>query len=317
VSLRCASGMTDAMYNWRVVGVHNALREMGKETGALNVEDLTNLGHLDQYHYLGVEATDHLIDVLGVDSQARVLDVGSGIGGPARYIAAKTGCSLDAIELQADLNSAAADLTARCGLQERVKYITGDIIALSEAGEITPDQYSHFISLLVFLHIPDRTRLLEACFKAVQPGATFLIEDFMALGPFTAQEKSWLSDVVSAPTVTSAEEYHAALEAAGFVDIQFVDLSEIWQRWTKARHDLFVESKEETLKMHGEKVFTSRASFYKVIDDLFAGGNLGGCRITGRKPGALEAKLIEGRKKDQSSGVSIVNVVEGKPWMSS
>ena len=73
-------------------------------------------------------------------------------------------------------------------------------------------------------------------------------------------------------------------------DIHIVDLSDIWQKWTKARHDLFVESKADTVKMHGQGIFDSRANFYKVIDDLFAGGNLGGCRITGRKPGAISLR---------------------------
>lgn len=51
----------------------------------------------------------------------------------------------------------------------------------------------------------------------------------------------------------------------------------------------------KTIKMHGEKLFNDRVHFYEVIDELFAGGNLGGVRITGRKKGIQEAKLHHGR----------------------
>ena len=59
--------------------------------GPLGVSDLTALGHLDQYHYGGIEANDHVIQLLGIDETVHCLDVGSGIGGPGRYIASKTG----------------------------------------------------------------------------------------------------------------------------------------------------------------------------------------------------------------------------------
>jgi len=306
--------MTEAMYNWRVVAIMNALKERGKETGDLTVEDLTALGHLDQYHYLGVEANDHVIELLGLDESVHVLDIGSGIGGPARYIAAKSGCTITGVELQEDICVAGQELTARVpGLADRVSFQVGDIIAMSKAGKIAQESFDHFMSLLVFLHIPDRPALLKACFDAVKPGGTFIIEDFAAKPgkAFTEQEKGWLLDVVSAPNVSTPETYAKDLEAAGFVDIELVDLSGIWQKWTKARHVLYRESEEETVKTQGKAVFESRVKFYEVIDKLFE-GNLGGLRITGRKPSPLEARLLEGRKKDLGSTGGVVNVVEGK-----
>lgn len=306
--------MTEVMYNWRVAAVHNALREMGKETGPLAIEDLTALGHLDQYHYLGVEANDHVIDLLGLDGSVHVLDIGSGIGGPARYISSKSGCRITGVELQKDICDAGEELTQRVpGLAERVSFKVGDIVEMAQSGQLPPASFDHFMSLLVFLHIPDRTALLKACFDSVRPGGTFIIEDFAAKpgADFTEQEKKWLLDVVSAPNVSTIDKYIADLEAEGFVDVEAVDVSAIWTKWTKARHDLYVESREQTVKTQGEAIYNSRVAFYKVVDNLFA-GNLGGVRITGRKPSELEAKLLVGRKKDLGSGASVVNVVEGK-----
>lgn len=306
--------MTEVMYNWRVAAIMNALKEMGKESGELTIEDLTALGHLDQYHYLGVEANDHVIDLLGLDESVHVLDIGSGIGGPARYLSCKSGCQITGIELQEDICVAGRELTARIpGLAERVSFQVGDIISLVQDGKIARESFDHFISLLVFLHIPNRQALLESCFEVLRPGGTFVIEDFAARPgqEFTDTEKDNLLNVVSAPNVSTIDKYCEDLEKAGFVDIHAVDLSAIWQKWTKARHDLYVESREETVKMQGEAIFNSRVAFYKVVDNLFA-GNLGGTRISGRKPSVLEAKLLAGRQHKDLGGGGVVNVVEGK-----
>lgn len=287
------------MYNWRVAAVHNALAKRGKAEGPLTVEDLTSLGHLDQYHYLGVEACDELIEILGLDSTSKVLDIGSGIGGPARYLSMKSGCDVTGVELQADLNKAAAELTARVGIDDKVRFVTGDFVSQYNAREerLHGVAFDHFISLLVFLHIPDRHSLLAACHDALSPGGTFLIEDFALVGEaFTAKEAHELKSVVSANTVTSKADYIAELEGAGFVDIDVVDLTTPWTAWTKARHDSYRASEAQTVKDHGQKLFDDRVAFYEVIDSLFAGGNLGGVRITGRKPGLTEKKLITGRQ---------------------
>ena len=114
------------MYNWRVAAILNALERAGKAEGPLEIADLTALGHLDQYHYLGTAACDEAAVLLGIGPEARVLDVGSGIGGPARYLAHTTGCSVTGVELQADLADAATELTSRVvgGLGERVRFAT-------------------------------------------------------------------------------------------------------------------------------------------------------------------------------------------------
>jgi SAM-dependent methyltransferase len=171
------------MYNWRVAAVNNALAKRGKETGPLTVDDLVSLGHLDQYHYLGTEACDEAIDLLGLDSNSSVLDIGSGIGGPARYMSLKSNCDITGVELQADLNEAAMELTNRVGLQDKVRFVTGDFLEKFQSRDpLLLKGFDHVISLLVILHIRDRPALLQAAYDATNPGGTFLIEDFALVG---------------------------------------------------------------------------------------------------------------------------------------
>jgi len=300
--------MPDVMYNWRVAGLLNALAAKGKAEGPLEISDLISLGHLDQYHYLGTEACDHAASTLGLCEGRRVLDVGSGIGGPARYLSATTGCSVVGVELQQDLVTTSQALTARVeALNGKVDFVCGDCTSMDLGSE-----YDHFISLLVFLHIPGRSRLFQACHDSLKPGGTFLIEDFYCNNPFTDEEKRQLREDVSANSVVSLSEYRAELEAAGFVDIVFEILSPVWQQWTKARHLGFVASKEQAIETHGQELFDSRARFYGVIDSLFAGGNLGGVKITGRRPGLLERQLSIGRvaSSEKKSTASVLETGE-------
>jgi len=293
------------MYNWRVAAVRNALAERGKAEGPLMVDDLVSLGHLDQYHYLGVQACDELLEILGIESGARVLDVGSGIGGPARYIAQQGNCDITGVELQQDLVDFGSELTHRVGLAERVRFVQGDFLELYRSGSdvVGKAMFDHVISLLVILHFPERGAALQACYDCLKPGGTLLIEDFAMIGKsFTEKESSDLVGVVSANTVTSVARYVSDLEAAGFVDVHVDDLTPEWKAWTKARHEAYKDSKETTVTMHGEKLFQDRVGFYEVIDSLFAGGNLGGARITARKMSNAEKnlKLRESRRSNKT-----------------
>ena len=72
--------------------------------------------------------------IILLSSNHHVLDVGSGLGGPARYLAHKTGCLVTAIELQDDLHREAENLTQRCNLQQKLKHITGDFLQMDLGG---------------------------------------------------------------------------------------------------------------------------------------------------------------------------------------
>ena len=81
---------------------------------------------------------------LNLGPGSTLLDVGSGIGGPARYLAATTGCRAIGVELQAELCDAATELTARVpGLSDRVQFINGDA---SQLGDLPHDSITvdHF-----------------------------------------------------------------------------------------------------------------------------------------------------------------------------
>lgn len=294
-----------AMYNWRVRAVTDALANAGKAEGPLNIDDLTALGHLDQYHYYGTQACDEVIETLGLGPGTTVLDIGSGIGGPGRYMAAMSGCSVVGVEMQTDLCEAATALTARVpGLAERVVFCSGDATDPSLQLHMPPGGFDHFVSQLVNLHVPDRRKLLASTHARIAPGGTFVIEDFAAITPPSANETRALVDLVNAPSVTSVGEYVAELESVGFVDVEATDLSRAWTAWTTARSREYDATEADVVAKQGQRLFDDRRLFYRGVADLFEGGRVGGIRITGRKPGKHELTLRTARQRGMLAGVA-------------
>ena len=103
---------------------------------------------VDQWHYHGTVAIDAAAQSLGLGPESCVLEVGSGIGGPARYLAHAIGCRVTALELQPRVHAIAADLTRRCELDGRVTHLCGDALnyPLPQAG------FDAVVSWLAVLH---------------------------------------------------------------------------------------------------------------------------------------------------------------------
>jgi cyclopropane fatty-acyl-phospholipid synthase-like methyltransferase len=258
----------------QVERIHNELAILGIDGNApVTIEQLTPF---DNYHYFGTDAVDEAIAALRLTSVMRVLDIGSGIGGPARYIAARSGARVTALELQPDLDSVAADLTKRCGLADLVEHRCGDILDGPE------EAYDAIVSFLCFLHIPDRTRLLAACRSALASGGGLYIEDFSKRREPTADEAAALSVKVQCPALPSPVEYEEQLRAAGFVDIQVEDVTSAWTAFTASRLEEFRAARTRNVAVHGVEVVDGLDDFYATVAHLFDTGAIGGLKILAR-----------------------------------
>jgi cyclopropane fatty-acyl-phospholipid synthase-like methyltransferase len=263
---------------YEVERVFLELRALGiGEDQPISVEVLSTL---DQYHYLGTQAVDEAIRLLSLRPGQRVLDVGSGIGGPARYIAHQAECRVTALEIQPDLHITAAALTERCGLEARIEHVCGDILEW----DAETDKFDALVSWLVFLHIPDRETLLSRSFESLKPGGQLFAEDFYARGSLTAVECDTLASKVYCSGLPSRFEYAAQLERAGFIDVEFADMTKIWTRFVRERSNSYQRDRTRHVDVSGARIFDGLDDFYRSMALLFEGGNLGGVRLTARRP---------------------------------
>lgn len=240
--------------------------------------DPTALETVDQLHYLGVAAIEAALKVLDLGPGQRVLDVGAGLGGPARVLAERSGCSVTAVELQADLNDMAAELTERCRLTALIEHRCADIF------DLAPEQpgFDALVSWLCFLHIDDKPALLAQCRRLLKPGALIYIEDFTLERPPSLRERELLANEVYCRTLVSAADYAAALDQNGFTLIEQHDLSRAWRHFVQARLADFESERWRFQTLHGTDAYQALHHFYAAVVELFNGPALGGTRLVAR-----------------------------------
>jgi len=247
------------------------LRQMGKEDeGPLSVDELTPF---DQLHYQGTAAVDHAVRATGISATSSVLEIGSGLGGPARHIAAAVGARVTALELQSDQNLLASNLTARCGLAEKVTHVCGDFLTCNWVGQ----HFDVIVSWLALYHIPERDRLLKRCHDLLDQGGYLHAEDLYARGQFTDSEQSELATELFANYLPDYENYRWDLERAGFELASCQEMSDEWTAFTRERMAAYRGQKARHI------VFTSLDDFYDLVVRYFTAGKLGGIRFVARK----------------------------------
>lgn len=282
-----------------------AALETRKQNATIEMEDLLVF---DQMHYDGENAMISAISSMQISSSSRILDIGSGYGGPARYVSWKTGAHVTALELQSEISDEAAKLTELVGqtsvnhldgsskLRDLLDHQVGDVIAWGPstfAGGSQAIQYDGFMSMLAFLHVDDKEALFNAIGHTMKPGARFYIEDYFQRHELNENDMKVLKDIVSCGRLPTQLEYTNALEMAGFDDINFLDKTEDWAVFVDNRRSIFEQNKTGRIEVLGEQTYDALLLFYTSVAKLFRDGRLGGTVITGVYKGSITSSEQE------------------------
>jgi SAM-dependent methyltransferase len=205
--------------------IRSALTTIAPEGETLTV---VQLAPLDQFHLRGIRATKELAGAAGLEPSSRVLDLGCGIGGAARYLVATFGCEVIGVDLSPGFIDAATYLTARCGLSSRVTFQAGDALHLPfEDGAFDAVFLQH-----VAMNIEDRPALYAEVRRVLARGGRFVTYDLVLRGGDIAYPVPWARDA-STSFLLSAGETRAALERAGFQALLWRDDSQTVVDWFK------------------------------------------------------------------------------------
>lgn len=272
--------MTASVQSMKSMRLYDQVDRINTEIRALGISDDAPLRPeqlipFDQYHYHGTAAVEEALAQLGARPETRILEIGSGIGGPARWMAHKAGCLVTALELQPDLDELAANLTRRCGLDDKVRHVCGNFLD----GPLRGERFDAITSLLCFLHIPDRDELFSQCAATLEPGGAMVIEDFTKCREPDAAQWDDLRLKLQCSWLPDKEVYHQQLVNAGFDIITFEDKSSSWQRFTADRLAAFRHSRARNIEMHGQEIIDGLDDFYATVANMFADGILGGAHI--------------------------------------
>lgn len=152
-----------------------ALQQDGVDPRQPTVDDLAPY---DQFHGRGLESTEELAAKLDISPGDHLLDVGSGIGGPARYFANRFGCKVTGIDLTQEFCDLAQDLTGRVGLQDTVAFHIGDALNMPFKSASFDGAYSMNVSM----NIADKPALYREIHRVLRPGGWLALSE-LAKGP--------------------------------------------------------------------------------------------------------------------------------------
>ncbi|MBI2257066.1 MAG: class I SAM-dependent methyltransferase [Proteobacteria bacterium] len=186
-----------------------ALQQAGKDLTHLSIDDLAGL---DEFHLGWRAQTAKLAKDLQLSAGDHMLDIGCGIGGPARYFADRHQCQVTGLDLTPEFVDAARTLTQRCGLSGKARFETGSALAMPFAA----GTFDAACLIHVGMNIADKAKLFAEARRVLRPGGRFAVYDVMMMADVPLTYPMPWSETPSTSFVARPDAYRKWLTEAGF-----------------------------------------------------------------------------------------------------
>ena len=208
--------------------IADRLRAAGKDLDALTTADL---GPIDEFHIRGRKATLELAERMALTTDSHVLDIGSGLGGPARTLAETYDCRVTGIDLTEAFCEAAAKMTNWLTLDGRARFQQGDATDLP----FEDDTFDAAMTIHVAMNIPNKNKVYEEAKRVLKPGGVFAVYDVLQGDGGTVHfPVPWARDPSISHLVTPAQMI-GLLKDAGFSILQETDSTAESEEWFRSK----------------------------------------------------------------------------------
>lgn len=219
-----------------------ALRAAGKNVEAPTVDDLAPA---DQFHTGGTESTRRLAHRAGMAAGMNVLDVGGGLGGPARMLANSFACIVTVLDITQEYCRVGEMLTSLTGLSDRVKFRHGSALDMPFPAESFDAVWTQHSSM----NIDNKRRLYEEIHRVLRPGGRLALHEIMAglVAPIHFPVPWARHSAIS--HLSKPEELRAILAGIGFKELLWADETAMAVEWFRQKAST-AESSQKHLGLH-------------------------------------------------------------------
>ena len=266
-------------YDTHPINEQQILEKLERDGVALDGLTEAKLQHYDQDHYGGLEITEQLAVDAEIGGGQHVLDVCSGMGGPARYFAFHRGCRVTGLDLTQSRVEGATKLTALSGLDHLVDFRSGD----AQAMPFDDALFDVAISQEALLHVPDKEAVIRECGRVLKPGGMVAFTDLTQLQPLSGEDMTKLGKALASVNFATSDSYRDWLRSTGFEITVDVDRNEELKHILTERLAMYKSLGDQTRNRFGEAREKEWEEGYTFFVDSVVAGRLGGCRFAARK----------------------------------
>lgn len=204
--------------------VNETLDRAGLGRGTIIWSDLVPL---DQFHVCGLGATRELAEALKIEAGSELLDIGCGLGGPARFLAATYRCRVTGIDLSQPFVDVATMLSERCGLEVSTIFHQADALKLPFPNESFHLAWTQHVAM----NIADRMVFYSEIHRVMRPGGQLAIYDVIAgdgrplIFPVPWAQRSQMSFLLT------ADAMRQTLASSGFQEVSWADKTAAAMTW--------------------------------------------------------------------------------------
>ncbi|MEO8557592.1 MAG: methyltransferase domain-containing protein [Rhodospirillales bacterium] len=268
-----------AFYSRHPISAEHIIAKLETEHGGLADLGPETLFVHDQDHYGGLAANDALAERARLKPGMHVADFCAGLGGPARYLAAKYGVHVVGVELNPHRVAGANRLNQLVGMTDRVNMLQGDVTDVD-----MPDaSVDAVISQEALLHVPDKAKALREAQRILRPGGRLVFSDWVVHRPLAPQDVESMWNGIAAQDLQSIPGYGERLRDARFSVEASEDLTAAWAVILAERFDMYKRLRHETKKAGKPSGDDSFYNSYARLVELVQAGDLGGGRFTALK----------------------------------
>ncbi len=235
--------------------ISDQIVESGKDISALTCDDLSSY---DELHIGGRGETRNMSKLAGITKGKAVLDVGSGIGGPARTLAGEFGAQVTGLDITEEFCRTASEFTKLVGLSDKISFKCGSALEMPFEDESFDVVWTQFAAM----NIPERSKLYREMFRVLRPGGTLAIHEIMGASDTPMKFPVLWAPDESISFVRPAVWVRNELAEVGFKENHWNDLTEFSIRWFQKKLNIGEDGKvaRESASLSGADGFTEQAS---------------------------------------------------------